>query len=166
MEDSSSSDDSKLEEVTFNDDIVQMLVMLSTKELEDKKKKRSGSQVGHIIASSRTACLGITCSCKTTLLMYQPIRHIYFVAGIECGVLFFVKIVKTCEEKRWYFKRKKNASRLLGFSVYQKILVAMRVLSYGIPANYADEYPRIGEDKTIKLVRRFCKVMIHVFEPK
>jgi hypothetical protein len=41
--------------------------------------------------------------------------------------------------------------------------MAMRVLAYGISADYADEYLRIGEDMTIESVRRFCKVMIFVF---
>jgi hypothetical protein len=37
------------------------------------------------------------------------------------------------------------------------------VIAYGIPANYTDEYLRIGEDKTILLVRLFAKTIIHVF---
>jgi hypothetical protein len=39
----------------------------------------------------------------------------------------------------------------------------MRVLAYGIPADYADEYLRIGKDTTIESVCRFCKVMICFF---
>jgi hypothetical protein len=39
----------------------------------------------------------------------------------------------------------------------------MRVIAYGIPADYTDEYLRIGEDTTIKSVRMFAKVMIRVF---
>ena len=40
---------------------------------------------------------------------------------------------------------------MLGFSPYQKISAAIRVIAYGIPADYADEYLRIGEDTTIEL---------------
>jgi hypothetical protein len=54
---------------------------------------------------------------------------------------------------------------LLGFSDYQKLSMAMRVLAYDILADYVDEYLRIGEDATIESVRRFCKVMIRVFGP-
>jgi hypothetical protein len=39
----------------------------------------------------------------------------------------------------------------------------MRVLAYGISSDYATEYIRIGEDTTMESVRRFCKVMIHVY---
>jgi hypothetical protein len=49
--------------------------------------------------------------------------------------------------------------------VHQKPSAVMRVLSYGIPANYADEYLRIGGDMTIETVRRFYNVMIRVFGP-
>jgi hypothetical protein len=76
-----------------------------------------------------------------------------------------VKIVETCVAKTQYFKRWRNAAGLLGFSGYQKISAAMRVLAYGIPVDYADEYLRIGEDTTMESVRRFCKVMIRVFGP-
>jgi hypothetical protein len=39
MEDRSLSDDSDLEDLLFDDDAEQMFVMLTTKELEDNKKK-------------------------------------------------------------------------------------------------------------------------------
>ena len=42
----------------------------------------------------------------------------------------------------------------------------MRVIAYGVPADYADEYLRIGEDTTIESVRRFAKVIIRVFGPE
>ena len=41
----------------------------------------------------------------------------------------------------------------------------MRMIAYGIPADYADEYLRIDEDTTVESVRRFAKVMIQVFGP-
>ena len=78
---------------------------------------------------------------------------------------FFVKITKACESNCLYFTRRRNAAGLLGFSVYQKISAAMRVISYGIPVDYADEYLRIGEDTTIELGRIFAKVIICHFGP-
>jgi hypothetical protein len=38
----------------------------------------------------------------------------------------------------------------------------MRVIAYGIPADYTDEYLRIGEDTTILSVRLFAKTIIRV----
>ena len=39
----------------------------------------------------------------------------------------------------------------------------MRVITYGVPADYADEYLRIGEDTTLKCVWMFAKTMLKVF---
>ena len=55
---------------------------------------------------------------------------------------------------------------LKGFSAYQKISATMWVIAYGVPADYADEYLRIGEDTSIESVRRFAKVIICVFGPQ
>jgi hypothetical protein len=41
--------------------------------------------------------------------------------------------------------------------------MVMRVLAYGIPADYIDEYLSIGEDSTMESVRRFSKVMIRIY---
>jgi hypothetical protein len=49
-----------------------------------------------------------------------------------------------------YFKRTRNAARLVGFSAHQKIFTIIHIFAYGIPADYADEYLRIGEDTTMK----------------
>jgi hypothetical protein len=78
----------------------------------------------------------------------------------------FVKIVQPCEANCRSFTQRRNAAGLKGFSAYQKISAAMRVVAYGIPADYADEYLRIGEDTTIESVRRFAKVIIRVFGPE
>jgi hypothetical protein len=64
----------------------------------------------------------------------------------------FVKIVEACEVNCLHFTRQRNRACALEFSQYQKISAAMRVIAYGIPADYTDEYLRIGEDTTIKTV--------------
>jgi hypothetical protein len=78
----------------------------------------------------------------------------------------FNEIVKTCKARTRYFKRKRNAAGLLGFSAHLKISTVMHVLAYGILADYADEYLRIGEDTTMEFVRRFCKAVIRIYGPK
>ena len=42
----------------------------------------------------------------------------------------------------------------------------MRVIAYGILADYIDEYICIGEDTTLKSVRMFAKTVIRVFDPE
>ena len=39
----------------------------------------------------------------------------------------------------------------------------MRVIAYGVPADYTDEYLRIGEDTTIESVRLFAKTIIKIY---
>ena len=80
--------------------------------------------------------------------------------------ILFLKIVEACEENCRYFTQRRNVAGLKGFSAYQKISAAMRVIAYGVPADYADEYLRIGEDSTIESVRRFAKVIVRVFGPE
>jgi hypothetical protein len=42
----------------------------------------------------------------------------------------------------------------------------MRVIAYGIPADYTDEYLRIGKDTTTDSVRRFAKMVIRLYGDK
>ena len=72
-------------------------------------------------------------------------------------------IVQTCEADSCFFTRQRNAPILLGFGLYQKISTAMRVIAYGILADYTDEYLSIREDTTLRCVWLFVKVLIRVF---
>jgi hypothetical protein len=75
----------------------------------------------------------------------------------------FVKIVKDCDAHSNYFKRRRNATGTMGFSAFQKISAAMRVITYGIPTDYTDEYLRIGQDTTTESVRKFANMVIRLY---
>jgi hypothetical protein len=75
----------------------------------------------------------------------------------------FVKIIKDCKANSNYFKHRRNVVVTMGFSAFQKISTAMRVIAYGIPADYTDEYLRIGQDTTSELVRKFAKMVIRLY---
>jgi hypothetical protein len=77
----------------------------------------------------------------------------------------FVKIVKACEANSNYFKQCRNAASDMGFSPFQNISAAMRVIAYGIPADYTDEYLQIGEDTTLESVHMFSRLIIKLFGP-
>ena len=77
-----------------------------------------------------------------------------------------MKIVTDCEAASDYFKHRRSAAGIMGFSGYQKISAAMRVIAYGIPADYTDEYLRIGQDTTTEFVRRFAKLVIKLYGEK
>jgi hypothetical protein len=72
----------------------------------------------------------------------------------------FATIVKACEARCRYFTGRRNAIGLIGFTPYQKISAAMRIIACGISVDYTDEYLQIGEDTTIKYVHLFAKIMI------
>ena len=42
----------------------------------------------------------------------------------------------------------------------------MRVIAYGIPADYTDEYLQNGEDTTSESMRRFARMIIKLYGPK
>ena len=60
--------------------------------------------------------------------------------------LLFKKIVEAYKLSILYL------SGLMGFSTYQKITTAMRMIVYDIPTGYVNEYLRISEDTTIESV--------------
>ena len=77
-----------------------------------------------------------------------------------------VRIVEACKQNCHFFTRHRNVAGFFGFSAYQKMSAAMRVIAYGVPADYAYEYIHIGEDTTMKCICIFPKTMIRVFGPE
>jgi hypothetical protein len=62
-----------------------------------------------------------------------------------------------------YFMKKKNAANISGLSCFQKVTAAFRMLTYGVPADAADEYVRIAESTTIESLKRLVTVVIENF---
>ncbi|XP_071683278.1 uncharacterized protein [Lolium perenne] len=161
LEDSSSSDDSDLEEL-LDDDLEQMAVILAAAATDVRLRKRKGSTMGRL-CTPRNRALGHTFLMHdyfAEVPTYPPhiFRHRY-----RMRRSLFNKIVAMCEHNTPNFKRKRNAAGLLGFSAHQKISAVMRTFPYSIPADYADEYLRMGEDTTLESVRLFCKVIMRVY---
>jgi hypothetical protein len=73
------------------------------------------------------------------------------------------QILKAVETHDNYFVQKHNAAGVLGFSGLQKITAALRQLAYGVPADYVDEYVRIGESTAIESLRKFVRAICEVF---
>ena len=166
ISDSPDSDDSDVETMlaTFRQ---QTLVMaLAVKEHEDEyRKRRRGSTVGRLCIP-RNRHLGNEMLMQDYFSENPTYPAHLFRRRYRMRRSLFVKIVEACEANCRYFTQRRNAVGLKGFSAYQKISAAMRVIAYGVPADYADEYLRIGEDSTIESVRRFAKVIVRVFGPE
>ena len=75
----------------------------------------------------------------------------------------FLHIHSRVEATEPYFVQKRNAANTLGLSSLQKMTAAIRMLAYGVLANFMDEYLRIGETTTIKSLKKFVKVVVSIF---
>jgi len=76
----------------------------------------------------------------------------------------FKRIMKAVEEHDDYFVQKRNGAGVLGLSCFQKITAAMRMLTYGVPADATDEYVRIGESTALESLHRFVAAVVEIFE--
>ena len=160
-----SSSDLDIDELLQDDDIEMMVMILAVKELEDRKKlldQRVGSKRGRSMIQ-RNRGLGHDTLMQDYFAEVPTYPPRLFRRRYRMRKSLFEKIVKDCEANSNYFKRRRNAAGTLGFSAYQKISAAMRVIAYSIPADYTDEYLRIGEDTTTESVRRFAKMVIRLY---
>jgi hypothetical protein len=73
-----------------------------------------------------------------------------------------MRIVGACESNCCYFSCRRNAAGIIGFYAYQKI-AGVRVIAYGIPVDYTNEYLQIGKDTTLKCVWMFVHTLNHLF---
>jgi hypothetical protein len=65
----------------------------------------------------------------------------------------FKRIINAIEEHDDYFVQKRNAANVLGLSCFQKVTTAMRMLTYGVPADAIDEYVHIGKSTALESLR-------------
>jgi len=59
--------------------------------------------------------------------------------------------------------QKREANGSLGLSCLQKMCAAYMMISYGVPADFMDQYFRIGESTVIESLRRLVRAIIEVF---
>ncbi|KAK9994607.1 hypothetical protein SO802_024310 [Lithocarpus litseifolius] len=78
-------------------------------------------------------------------------------------------------KRRWYIERDRLTGHkilyldyfadtpVLGLSSLQKITAALRMLAYGMAADFMDEYVRIGESTAIESLKKFVKAVVDIF---
>ena len=69
----------------------------------------------------------------------------------------FLKIVNDLESHDSYFKQKRDARGLQGFTGIQKCTSALRVLAYGNTTDINDEYLKMAEKTTRDTLEHFTK---------
>ena len=78
----------------------------------------------------------------------------------------FLRIKFNLEEKDEYFVKKRNVARVLDLSSLQKMTAALRMLAYGVAADFTDEYVRIGESTTIESLKKFVEAIVDIYSTK
>jgi hypothetical protein len=62
-----------------------------------------------------------------------------------------------------FFEQRRNAAGELGYSTYQKVTAALRMLAYGIPADLIDDHLAVRESTSILCVKRFAVAIVNIF---
>ena len=75
----------------------------------------------------------------------------------------FLPIQSAAEGHDDYFIEKRDSAQRLGFSSLQKITVALRMLAYGVTADFMDEYVRMGESTVMESLKKFVKAVVSIF---
>ena len=75
----------------------------------------------------------------------------------------FFRIQSAIEAYDPYFVQKRDAAGVVGLSSIQKITAALRMLTYGVPADSVDDYIRIEESTAIESLKRFVKAVVAIF---
>ncbi|KAK1412333.1 hypothetical protein QVD17_33498 [Tagetes erecta] len=75
----------------------------------------------------------------------------------------FLRIVNDLESDDSYFKQKRDARGLLGFTGIQKCTSALRVLAYGNTTDINDEYLQMSEKTTRDTLEHFTKGIIKIY---
>ncbi|GLT53669.1 hypothetical protein SLA2020_269260 [Shorea laevis] len=89
--------------------------------------------------------------------------HKYFRRRFRMNRVLFHRIQYAVEAYDSYFVQKRYGSKRLGFSSLQKITAALRMLAYGVTADFMDEYLKIGEATVIESLKRFVQAVISIF---
>jgi hypothetical protein len=144
LSDSSSSNDSDIKDLLHNleDNNEATLLLLTIKELEDYAwllGRRRGSVMGRV-SIERNRALSHAMLIEDYFAKVPTYPAHLFRRRFHMQHSLFVQIIEACEANLNYFKQHRNATGQMGFSAYQKISATMRVLSYGVPADYTNEY--------------------------
>jgi len=89
--------------------------------------------------------------------------HKYFRRRFRMSRDLFCRIQYAVEAKDPYFVQKRDGSQRLGLTSLQKITAAFRMLTYGVTADFMDEYLKIGETTVVKSLKRFVQAIISIF---
>lgn len=123
-----------------------------------------GSVKGRSKNLPRNRVEGQACLHKDYFHLTNPIfPEKYFRRRYRMSRDLFLVILRGVRNYDPYFQCRRDATGALGFTSYQKCSAAIRMLSYGMPADIFDDYLRMGESTCLEAMYRFCRAVIAVF---
>ena len=75
----------------------------------------------------------------------------------------FLRIQSKVKTYEPYFIQKRDNAQRLGLSSLRKITDALRMLAYGVIADFRDEYVQIRESTAIESLKKFVKAVVDIF---
>jgi hypothetical protein len=87
----------------------------------------------------------------------------YFRHWFHMGTELFKYIAEAVKLRDTFFVQRRNAASLLAHSTFQKVNLALCMMSYGIPADIVYENMAMGESSAILCIKRFDVAIVEVF---
>lgn len=75
----------------------------------------------------------------------------------------FLDICNQVSSANPYFRLRVNAAGQPGFSTFEKVTAAVRMLAYGGPADHLDEYLRMGESTILETLNQFTRTVVAIY---
>ncbi|XP_073367922.1 uncharacterized protein [Aegilops tauschii subsp. strangulata] len=75
----------------------------------------------------------------------------------------FIHVCNFVKQHDRSFEQRRNCAGLLGHNNEHKVTAALRMMAYGVPANYIDDNLAMVESTSIFYVKQFTKTMVEVF---
>ncbi|KAL6183814.1 hypothetical protein ACLB2K_045224 [Fragaria x ananassa] len=152
-----------------DDDIDEEYEGLLLAQIEEKDLANKSSTRGH-----RGSVIGLRIVNRDPIEAHERLYHDYFANPPKYGArLFqrrfrmkqalFMRIHDVVVAHDTYFVQRRNVVGRLGLSSLQKVTAAFRMLAYGVPADYVDEYVQIRESTAIESLKRFVTAVVEVF---
>ncbi|XP_026452401.1 uncharacterized protein LOC113352853 [Papaver somniferum] len=91
-----------------------------------------------------------------------PPQH--FRRRFRMDISLFIRILHDITNYDKYFTQRYDVVKREGLSPLQKMIAAVWMLAYGLPADILDEYIQIGESTAVESLKRFCDAIIGIYE--
>jgi hypothetical protein len=159
----------EMEMTLFNsdsDDEIEILSIFAMEEERLKKERASTSRRGSIPdhkVIKRDYLQGQERLFRDYFAENPVFPHHLFRRRFRMSRPLFFRLQSALEAHDPYFIQKRNVVGTLGLASLQKMTAALRMLAYGVAADSADEYVRIGESTAVESLRKFVKAEVNIF---